>query len=107
MRESYTPGPDPRWESPRRQVVLQVGSISLDQLAPLFIPEEERLVPILVIQARNEKRATHVAAEDIVVQLRARGGDCFVLILVAICIEGSVTVELPESPMEGLCAALE
>ncbi len=78
-----------------RQVVLQVGRIALDQLAPLFVPEEEGLLAIRVVGVRDEKRAADVEAVDVVVQLRTLSRRRLVLVLKAVPIERRVAVELP------------
>ena len=79
-----------------RQVVLEVRGIALDQLAPLFIPEEECLLPVFVVETGDEERAAELDAEDVVVQLRTGSrGSRRVLVLLAVCIEGCVAVELP------------
>ena len=92
----------------RRQVVLEIRGIALDQFPPLFIPEEEGLLPIPVVETGYEKRATGIDAEDVVVQLRARGRSTRrVLVLPAVCIERRIAIELPQFAVEILRAALE
>ena len=87
---------------------MQVWRIALDQLAPLFIPEEKCLLPILVIKTRDEKGTTDVSAENVVVQFGTSSrGSRRVLVLPAVCIESCVAIELPRLTMETLGAALE
>ena len=46
-----------------------VGAGAGQNLAPLFVPEEERLLLVGVVHVRNEDRAADVEAEDVVVDV--------------------------------------
>ena len=68
---------------------------SLNELAPLFVHEEEGLVALVVVDVRNDDRAADVSAED--VQAKFRAG-LIVLLLeeVVAGVESIVAVELPQ-----------
>src|SRR6202022_990863 len=83
-----------------RQCVLNRRGATLNQLAPLFIPEEERLLLIGVVNPRNIEWTSDVEAVDVVVQLRALRRYGIVLVLPTVGVEGGGRIDLQDVPGE-------
>ena len=88
--------------------VLHVGAGAGQDLAPLFVVEEERLLLVGVVHVRDIERPADVVAEDVVVGRRARSRRSRADLVeegVGVVVGGAV--ELPRLAMELLRAALE
>ncbi len=98
---------DPRSGSPpQARCSADRRRIALDQFAPLFIPEEECLRLVLVVDLRDD-RAGRRFGNRRCCSSASRGRVPCLVVLVAVCIESCVAVELPEFSMELLGAALQ
>ena len=76
------------------------GRDSLDLPAPLFVVEEEGLLPGRVVDVRNEQRTADVGAEYVIAQLRTSAFCPVFVIEIVVSIESVVAIELPSFAVE-------